>query len=622
MPRLILKCPYLKGGKKTAGSRKKYVRYIAGRDGAECIDPGRSQWPATKKQREMVEQLLRDFPEGREMFEHQDYLASPTRANASEFISRCMEEHIDQLTGREKYVGYIAQRPRAERMGAHALFTGGEGPLVLEQVAQEVSNHPSNVWLPIISLNREDAVRLGYDSAQRWRDLLSARAPEIAKAMKIPWEHFRWYAAFHNEGHHPHVHMICYSADGKSGFLNKDGIAAIKSGLVKEIFAGELTALYQEQTVRRDELTAQARSSMEQVIQEMQTGTLDNPRIEQLTADLARQLQTFTGKRQYGYLKPQLKAIVDEIVDELAKDHRIASAYDSWYLLREEVLRSYRDDLPERLPLSRQKEFKQVRNMVVQEALRLGQMEMPEEEAEEPLEEKADTTDIERLTARAAAGDAHAQYALGKLYRDGGAVEKDILQAVIWFSTAAEKGSSYAAYALGKLYLAGEDVPKDMEKALRWLQRSAELGNGYAQYQLGKLFLTGEDVPKDIGKAVEYLTASAQQGSQYAQYRLGRLYLLGDEVERDEEAAVHWFTESAEQGNEYAQWFLDHLHEFRGSSPFRCATRLLHHMSRIFQEQTPRPPMQVTVVDSKLRQRIREKKIAMGHKPDDHEQKM
>lgn len=200
-------------------------------------------------------------------------------------------------------------------------------------------------------------------------------------------------------------------------------------------------------------------------------------------------------------------------------------------------------------------------------------------------------------------------------------VEKDTLQAVIWFSKAEKQDNCYAAYALGKLYLTGEDVPKDMEKALHWLQRSADLENEYAQYRLGMLHLAGEDIPKDVSKAIELLTASAQQGNQYAQYQLGKLYLLGTEVEKDEDTAVRWLTLSAAQGNEYAQWFLDHCGEFRGPTPLQCATRLLHHMSQIFREQAPRPLVRVEI-DRKLRQRIREKKIAMGHKPNDHEQRL
>ena len=895
MPRLIFKCAHLKGGGNNAPHLNNYVRYMATRQGVDKITAGHAGWRATKKQKELINQLLRDFPLARGLFEYEDYQAAPTRANASEFIARCIEDNLDQVAKRENYVGYIAQRPRAERLGQHGLFTNAEDDITLSRVAEEIAHHPGNVWLPIISLSREDAARLGYDNAQRWQNLLKEFAPKLAETMKIPWEEFRWYAAFHDEGHHPHIHMVCYSTDGKSGFLTKKGISEIKGQLVKEIFQQELMELYQQQTARRDGLVVQARSTMEQTIQEMQSGTMENQRIEELMQYLAQQLLTVKGKMQYGYLKPSLKMVVDEIVDELEKDPRIATAYDLWYQLREDVLQSYRNDLPERLPLSQQKEFKQIRNMVIQEALRLNQIEVlepqdiepplpdaippeevPDSDADIPPEpnvswsreykqaraylygsdgqspdfEKAyalfldeakqgnalamcdlgrmyadglgrapdpeqaqqwyakalsaflaveevrpdrytqyrigklyagglgteqdhnaaahwfgmaakqrhkyaqyslaglylrgqgvaqdhkqaydlylasakqgfpyaafelgkllrdgrgcevdtvmanewfmrayhgfslleaqshddklqyrlgwmllhgmgvtkdeeaaktwfkkaarldnpnakyqlakvilsdataDPQQIEQaikwITESAEAGQDCAQYALGKLYRDGVGVKKDVLQAVIWFSEAVKQGNSYAAYALGKIYLAGEDAQKDMGKALHWIQRSADLGNEYAQYRLGMLHLTGEDIPKDVPKAIEYLTASAKQGNQYAQYQLGKLCLLGREVERDENAAVRWFTLSAAQGNEYAQWFLDHLNEFQGPTILQCATRLLHHMSRIIREQVPSPPMRVEV-DRKLLQRMREKKMAMGHKPDDHEQKM
>ena len=156
---------------------------------------------------------------------------------------------------------YIANRPRVQKLGSHGLFTANDSSLVLSQVADEVANHPGVVWLPIISLRREDAARLGYDSAESWRKLLSARAMDMAKAMKIPYGQFRWYAAFHDEGSHPHIHMVCYSADGKSGFLTERGIADIKSMLAKEIFQQDLIAVYQRQTQRRDELTEDATHS-------------------------------------------------------------------------------------------------------------------------------------------------------------------------------------------------------------------------------------------------------------------------------------------------------------------------------------------------------------------------
>ncbi|MDE6259945.1 MAG: relaxase MobL [Oscillospiraceae bacterium] len=373
-PRVIFKCPHIKGGDANAAAHlSNYVGYISTRDGVERIDPGQAAKPATKKQLKMVERLLRDFPFSRELFEYADYQAAPTRGNASEFITRAIEDNYEAIAKRENYVDYIANRPRVQKLGAHGLFTAEDSPLVLSQVADDVAHHPGVVWLPIISLRREDAARLGYDNAERWRRLLSKHAMRMAEAMKIPYEQFRWYAAFHDEGHHPHVHMVCYSADSKSGFLTKQGIADIKSMLAKEIFQQDLIAIYQRQTQRRDELTQDAGEAMRRLVSEMQNGSLDNRRIEQLMTELAKRLQHCSGKKQYGYLPPALKSLVDEIVTELEKDPRIAAAYDLWYREREEVLRTYKDDLPERVPLSRQKEFKRIKNIVIEEAARLGE---------------------------------------------------------------------------------------------------------------------------------------------------------------------------------------------------------------------------------------------------------
>jgi len=372
--RVIFKCPHIKGGDANAEAHlSNYVGYISTRDGVERVDPGQAAKPATKKQLKMVERLLRDFPSSRELFEYADYQAAPTRGNASEFITRAIEDNYEAIAKRENYVDYIANRPRVQKLGAHGLFTANDDPLVLSQVADEVAQHPGVVWLPIISLRREDAARLGYDNADRWRKLLSAHAMDMAKAMKIPYGQFRWYAAFHDEGHHPHVHMVCYSADGKSGFLSKQGIADIKSMLAKEIFQQDLIAIYQRQTQRRDELTEDAGKVMRQLVLEMQNGSLDNQRIEQLMTELAQRLHGRSGKKQYGYLPPALKSLVDEIVAELEKDPRITAAYDLWYRERAEVLRTYKDDLPPRIPLSRQKEFKRIKNIVIEEAERLGE---------------------------------------------------------------------------------------------------------------------------------------------------------------------------------------------------------------------------------------------------------
>ncbi|MCI9432576.1 MAG: hypothetical protein HFF70_09155 [Oscillospiraceae bacterium] len=373
MPRVIFKCPHVKGGTpKAAAHLGNAVNYYATREGVQRIDPGKMNLPATKNQVNMVEKLVREFPLSKGLEEYADYQESPTRGNASEFITRAVEENLDQIAKMENYVDYIAKRPRAQRFGSHGLFTGSDGPLILSKIQDEVAHHPSTVWLPVISLRREDAARLGFDNAERWKEFLSGYSAEMAQAMKIPLEQFRWYAAFHDEQHHPHIHMVCYSADGKSGFLTKQGIEQIKSGLAKEIFKNDLTEIYARQTQRRDSLNQDSQKVLRQIIQQMQDGTLSNERIVQLMLELARQLKNTSGKKQYGYLKPQLKSLVDAIVGELERDERVAAAYNLWYEMREEVLRTYKDDLSERIPLSQQKEFKRIKNIVIQEAAQLG----------------------------------------------------------------------------------------------------------------------------------------------------------------------------------------------------------------------------------------------------------
>ena len=559
MPRLIFKCPYIKGGTSAACSHlENYVQYMATRSGVDRIDPGRNGWPATINQKEMIEQILRDFPLSRGMFEYEDYRVTPTRSNASEFITRALEDNYDRIAKMDNYLNYIATRPRAQRIGSHGLFTGEEDSLVLAQIAEAVSTHPGNVWLPIISLRREDAARLGYDKADEWKALLSKYAMEMAQAMKIPWADFRWYAAFHDEGHHPHVHMVCYSVDPSKGFLTKQGITQIKSELAKEIFRQELTELYQKQTQRRNELNVDAQTVLNEVINQMQSGTVQNKHIEELLQYLADRLRFLSGKKQYGYLKADLKAVVDEVVDELAKDPRVAAAYNLWYELREDVLRTYKDNLPERLPLSGQKEFKRIKNLVILEAVKLEQYQQvfhpddlwdgnPDEHAEEAqlfVYEQMNQS-MSHPPEAAEAGQARTQYALGKIYRDGQGVEKDVQKAVELFTLAAMQGNSFAAFALGKMYLSDDPA-----------------------------------------------------------------------LSRNVAAALKWITNAAEH-------YLKHMDGPMGQSPAAAVITLFHSLANIFREQNQLPSGGIMVaVDRKLLRKIKAKKIAQGHKADDHEPKI
>ena len=609
MPRLIFKCPYIKGSAQNAARRENYVRYISTREGVDPVRPENDDNPATSKQKELISNLLRDFPDSRGMFEYEDYREAPTRGHASELISRIIENHVHRLTGtKERYLAYIATRPRAEKLGAHGLFTAGADPPALSQAAEEVSNHTGNLWLPILSLRREDAVRLGYDNAESWRRLLTSFAPEMAKAMKIPFSDFRWYAAFHNESHHPHVHMACYSAKPSEGFLTKAGIAQIRAQLAGEIFRQELVSAYRGQAQHREALDAAARDALEELIGRMQTGAVEDGQLGPLLEQLSEKLSHTTGKKQYGYLKAPLKKLVDGLVDELAQIPQVEKAYALWYELREEVLRTHRDNLPERLPLSRQKEFKQIKNMVIREAVRLGELTAvfcSEEISDEP--ENDPVQKGERRLWRQAAQYREAK----KILYDEETPPEEKRAVLAKLEQLYDGGFSAAAHLLGKVYRDGAGVEADEKAAEWWFCKSAAAGNGYSEYALGKLLEQQERFTEAAG----WYQKAAEQNNQFAQYTLGKLYLLGKVVERDRAAAVYWFTRSAEQDNECAKYFLEHLDDWRKAAISQGVGRLLRHLGNLFRSSSPLGPANTPrIADRKLLRKLREKKQAMGLK--------
>ena len=538
---------------------------------------------------------------------------------------------------------YIATRPRAERLGRHGLF-GDEDNVDMDVAMKELDEYPGNIWTHVISLKREDAERLGYDNAKAWRNLLCTHRNEIAAAMNIPPSDFRWYAAFHDEGHHPHVHIMAWSAKPGQAYLNQEGIRKIKSELTRDIFQGELLHLCEQKSSSRDELVRQGRKALLELTKRFRSEFCDSPVLESKMLELAEALETVKGKKVYGYLKKQVKAQVDAIVDELAKLPEVEECYEIWWRLQCQVEDFYSEREKVRPPLSQVKEFRAIKNAVVREAERIRcgvvsfedegiqQDDEPEEftnsscgywtlrnmirNEELPLKERDQA--IEEMKRLAESGDTNAQYLMGKLLRDGPLLIPDSVEARYWFEQAAVQGHVTAQYALGKLLLSDDVEVRDLQEGLRWLETAAENGSHYAVYRLGKEYLKGKTSEKDVAKAVDYLTQSAEAGNPYAQYVLGKLYLQGKEVGQDQAIAEYWLTQSANQGNSCAQFLLDHRQ--RDPSVLLCTVRLLHHVSNIFWETLTPPNPAGGHVESKLMRRIREKKIAMGHKADDHEE--
>ncbi len=926
MPKIIFTSQYMRDA--PPAQLENYVKYIGTREGVEKIDASKLLLPATTKQQQLIGQLIRDIPSAKEMLEYAEYCENPTIGNATEFISLALEQNLNLIGKRENYVDYIAGRPRVERIGEHGLFTDSGVPVVLAQVQQEVCNHKGAVWTHVISLRREDAARLGYDSGRQWQDLLRSKKAMLCKHMKINSENLCWYAAFHNESHHPHVHLMVYSAKDNDGFLTEPAIEAMRSELAHDIFRQDFAHIYEHQNQARSQLKQGAAEVTAELLSQVTDGICENKTIEADLLLLSKRLQNTGGKKVYGYLKADVKAIIDRIVDELAKEERIDKLYRAWNDWQNEILKTYTSKLPPLPPLSQQKQFKSIKNMVIAEALKLGghhfsfedeaapEPELPEpavlhlddmflepddvvfraewskqykqarkclygsedvpqdfdkayqlflleaesgnalamhdlgrmfsdglgceidlqaahewyrkaltaflsaeEEKPKPYLEyrigkmytaglgteqdygqaaswfqqavnknhkyaqyshgslyyrsqgvsqdyaqalrlytlsadqgnpyadyelakmhrdgvgtpmdatasdqhfKAAFTGFYRLekdshddklqyrlgqmlytgtgtekdaqaavsyleksaqlgnvnaqyllgkvcletgignpaqaiawmTKAAEAGNSGAQYALGKLYRDGTHVEKDIPKAVAMFSAAAEQKNEFAAYQLGRLYLSDEGISKNVPEAIKWFTLSSNRGNAYAQYALGKLCLSGDGIPKNVGAAIRLFTLSAEQKNQYAAYQLGRIYLQGEDVPKDEESAICWLTASAEQGNQfaqyalgklyfydgdvprdkekslywlelsaaqgnvYAQYLIDNIGSYRNPSVLLAATRLMHRLENLFNEDYRRTAgIAASHIDRKRRRKLQEKKQAQGHKRNDH----
>ena len=544
------------------------------------------------------------------------------------------------------YMKYIATRPRAERLGDHGLF-GDEETVDLEQAMQELDQYSGNVWTHILSLKREDAARLGYDNAKAWRNLLRANRNDIAAAMNIQPNHFRWYAAFHDEGKHPHVHMMAWSTQPGEAYLTRDGIRNIKSALTNQIFKQEMLHTYEQKSQSRDELVREARRAIRRLTQEMTRSICTAPEIEQKMEQLAGQLETVKGKKSYGYLPKSVKKTVDEVVDKLEELPMIRACYDQWCRLQGEVESYYHDKPKEQKKLSQEKEFRQIKNAVIQEAerIRLGEISFEDDgisqtDGPEHVRDESQACrelwriirneDIsldyrdraaEKLEQVAERGDAYAQYRMGQLYRDGPLLIPDNRKAKQWLTQAAKQGLSEAQYALGKLFLSDDWEVRDPDEGIRWLKQAAENGSHFAAYRLGKEYLEGNTVSKDTTRAADWFTKSAEAGNQYAQYMLGKLCLTGQGQPRGDQAkAMVWFSRSAAQGNQYAQFFLEQRNDLRPPSVMLAVTRLLYHMSQIFEDHAlPRSGTGLHI-DRKSRQKLMEKRIAMGHKPDDHEE--
>ena len=358
------------------------MKYIATREGVEVLT---GKGPVTEKQKEMVVKLLTDFPDMRDSFEYEDYKQAPTLHNASALISAALDTHMQELQTESGYLKYIATRPGAEKHGAHGLF-GREENVDLNVAMHDLTSHDGNVWTIIYSLHREDAERLGYNNAAAWQKLLVRQQSKFAEAFHVPASALHWYAAYHDADTHPHIHMMIWS--DQEAVLKRDAVVKLRSAMTNSIFQAELENLYIRKDTAYKDVTEAARAVMHELVDRMESVSDPPASIQQKLLELALELRTVSGKKQYAYLKKPLKDMVDSIVDELEKLPEVAAYYSVWNGVRDTLEGYYKNRPRQHNPLSQQKEFRAIKNAIIQEAERLRhQMEQESSQDEEPSAE-------------------------------------------------------------------------------------------------------------------------------------------------------------------------------------------------------------------------------------------
>ena len=362
MPRIIAKFGYMKPNNK---SKSQFVEYIARRDGVIKNIQKNFNKPVTSNQLKLISKLLDKYPNARGSPEYESYTDNKTLGTATEFITYLEESFFNELSHNANYLEYIAKRPRVVKEKTHGLFSDSDDLLNLEDIKRYVDNHEGNIWTLIVSLKREDAHRLNYESLERWQTLIRSKRNDLSKNLRIDPENFEWFAAFHNEAHHPHVHIMMLSKDAKQGYLTNNGIDAIRSSFAKDIFKHDLYNIYNKQTIYRDELKTASELYLKFTINKINHSMKVNNYLDHKLTELANNLQHVKGRHVYGYLPKAIKKDVDIIVDLVSKVESVQKLFDLWYEQRQEVLFTYTDKKEEIRNLSDLKEFNPVKNIVI-----------------------------------------------------------------------------------------------------------------------------------------------------------------------------------------------------------------------------------------------------------------
>ena len=587
MSQLIVTSRYLKSGnQKNKTKRRNYTKYIATRETVEIrsqkfVDRNAN---ATKNQKQLINDLINDFPESKRYLEYEDYEREPTIENAGELISTIVERNADVVGNRQNFVGYMAMRPGVEKRGSHGLFNEKDEPIILNRAANEIAEHKGNVWSHVVSLRREDAVRLGFDNSDAWRELVKRHISDIAKAQNIPLCNLKWYAAYHDTTHHPHIHLLVYSTNPKQGFLTTKGIDQIRSAFANDIFHDNLQSIYQEQTISRDELKAVSKTEFESIVRKIHQGGFDDPKLKNLVLKLNSQLQNVRGKKVYGYLPMEIKETVNKIFSELEKDENIRQLYEKWCALERLKYKTYTQKEKEMPALTDNKVFQPVRNMIIRTVLDMNNRvvdavvqdtELTVSDIDDPdvvISQLVDETEPFENTVTTdfvAESNYYLKWSNNykeacKLIYDKKSKLEDFQKAEQLLLTESKSGNVLAIHDLGKLHSTDKLGAKDEEKSLRYysealkgfleVEPSSKKLKPYVQYRIGKMFCYGLGTEQDYEKAFEWFERSAKQKNKFAQFSLANLYYYGNGVEKDLSQAFLWYQKSSSQGQPYASY--------------------------------------------------------------------
>ena len=621
LSQIIVTSRYLKSGtQKSKNKRRNYTKYIATRETVEVRDQNTIDRNdnATKNQKELIDDLLSDFPEAKRYLEYEDFKANPTVENASELILTIIERNADVIGNRQNFVGYMAMRSGVQKRGSHGLFNEKDEPIILDRAANEIANHKGNVWSHVVSLRREDAVRLGYDNSEVWRDLVKRHISDIAKAQRIPLCNLKWYAAFHDTTHHPHIHLLVYSTNPKQGFLTTKGIDQIRSAFANDIFHDDLQSIYQEQTLSRDELKAVSKNEFESIVNRIASNEHTDSQLENLIQKLYIQLQNVRGKKVYGYLPPEVKETVNNIFSELARDESVRQLYDKWCSLERLKYKTYTQKEKELPVLTDNKVFQPVRNMIIRTVLDMNNpivdvlVEEPEpterfenddsdsltaeiftqfDEAEQFADDKVIFSDNDDLTAEdfiwsdensvtvdvddTTKSKYYLKWSIAykeacKIIYDKQSKLEDFQKAEQLLLTESKSGNVLAIHDLGKLHSTDKLGTKDEEKSLRYysealkgfleVEPSSKKLKPYVQYRIGKMYCYESGTEQNYQKAFEWFERSATQKNKFAQFSLANLYYYGNGVEKDLSQAFLWYKKSSAQGQPYASYAIAQMY--------------------------------------------------------------